>query len=365
MRTDSPKEYQAILCPVGQQIVLLHGARDESVFSHLSGLVLDLADKVTVNGPAAASTDRPRARMFVTTPEIEELLAAGGERSLRNTPGHLQPVVVDKDGRIVRQIPLKEVDPQLLAAAANPAVLAVQVATKVILQRLDAIERVLLRVAANVDELIDRANSQQQARLRATVDDLADAAALPSLSEADWRLIAEHRETLTGLHHEFCQELDRTARRLSQTQDPVRRWTHVEPRDAARIDSLVQQELLVLQALHCWSHLFLEHRPIDDASETVVTQTRQRLETVRAEAQQAFLAMPRAEIPHKSAVTRLLAIGPIRAGQERTKAVRHRRMATPTLSHAIESTTDAPVGQPLLLPVAKRQAAPRAITSRP
>lgn len=343
-------EFPAVLCPVDEHhVVVIHRTEDASLIGRLGGVVLDaVLAKLSGSSPASPTT---QARLFSTTPEIERLLDAGSTHSAKSTPGHFLPVVLDDQGHYLRQIPLREADPSLLASAGavNPAVLATVVATQVLLRRLQVMENLLREVRADTAELIARWDSQQRAKLRATLLDLADLGGLVHTTEVEWGIVQGHRETLTTLHGELVEEIQRLGDQLIQHSNLTHAWASLTPKQAERLAVLIQLEALLIRGLEGWTAMYLLHRPANAATEEATRKALDRIQTLKEEAIRAIKRVPAQTLPAKPELAAVLQIGPIRARKNLVKATANRQTARTALPTSIKSIQAS--GEPTPLPI--------------
>lgn len=337
-------EIQAILCPVDDEhVVVIHRAEDSSLVEGLGGVVLDaVLTKLSGAGPQISTI---QTRLFSTTPELERLLNEGHTYDAKSAPGHFLPAVLDDQGHYLRQVPLKEVDPSLLASAGavNPAVLATVVATQVLLRRLQVMEDLIREVRADTAELIDREDAQQRAQLRTVLMDLADFGGFVDSTDDEWRMVQGHRDTLTDQHGEIVEEIQRLSRQLNQHPSLTRGWASLTTKQADRLDMLIQLETLVIDGLERWTATYLLRRPPEGAARNAL----ERIQTLRGEASRAISLIPAQPLPAKPAYTTVLQIGPIRASKNLAKARDNQETALRALPVTIKSMQASGKPEPL------------------
>ncbi|MDF8262711.1 hypothetical protein [Luteipulveratus flavus] len=351
----SRRELEGVLYPVGDnRVVLIHHARDAAGFEAIAGVALKaVLAKVAGRGGLPSSCE---ARLFTTTPEIEQLLSKGRTYGAASAPGHFLPVVLDENRKYLRQVPLKEVDPVLLNGAAGPNALATAAALGAIAQRLAVIEELIHDIKADVEEILDRWDARQRGQLRAVLNDLSDFTALAtSISAIEWGIVQGHRTALMELHSELVEELQRHCGRLRAHDHPTRRWSTITERVAERIDTIVRLELLVLTGLDQWTSLYLQHRPNDRSASATRQSALNRVDEVRREATAAFSLLPIDPTPNATVLGSVLMNGPIRANRELDKARRHHRITRPAIASAHHWVTAQDMGHPLKLLPATQQ----------
>lgn len=323
-------EFHAILSPIGDgQVVLTHRSDAGGDLGALGGQALNFLR--SLGQPQAAPAAATTQKLFTTTPEVEALMAANTLRDAPGTTGHVLPVVIDADNRFVRQAPLKEVDPSLLIATSDPAMLAVRAAAQLILAQLDHIEEQIRHVRADTQELLDRWDGRQKAELRAILLDLKEFVDSTDTSGGHWRQVEGYRKDLMTLHGEFTGELQRIAQKIKSAASPVAGWAEVGYRDAQRIDALVQLELLVVQALERWTLLYLLQLDGTSLLDASRENAMNRVRMVRSEADTALSRVPIAELPEKPLLKATLARGVLPARRQLRTARANRAAAATSL----------------------------------
>ena len=264
----------ALLYPVGEEVVVVSRHADHDPFAGLGPAAFDLATKAFQF--LGAQPDSAQARVFTTTPEIQSMLDHCNKYPAADS-GYFYPMLVDKNGHYLRQIPLKEVDPSLVAAAANPAVLAVAAATQVIMARLDQLAAQIEDVGLDVKQILHFLRWEQESEIQTRLRNIDDIHARGTCSPHEWSTIASDRTALDAQHGRIVKELTSLADTVQSAGSLEEGWLRLRPEDLDRIPHLVTLGRLVLVGMARWSQIYLTVDP-DVMSQQIADSERRRLE---------------------------------------------------------------------------------------
>lgn len=206
-------------------------------------------------GKQAAPKTGYGQRVFALRPEDEKWFDAALKMDAGD--GFVRGVLRSQDGRIVRQVGLKEVSGSAPnVAAANPALLMVAAQLAVIQDQLARIEGQLELVTIDVShiiELIERDQSAEAASAVRIVNEVyANTERTGRVSDADWARAANAEDILLKRHSATVDEMRKIARTFQLTGDLSEDDDTAKRIDPDRWRTLLDQEVVIRIAAVQW-----------------------------------------------------------------------------------------------------------------